>query len=76
MHLSQSVTNFDVIQFKICAFEVFAVSDKNDGRYAVSPNEDYEPGSNDQAFKNFLGVTSKEKIEQIEEQELKRTALE
>jgi cell filamentation protein len=49
---------------------------KNSNRYAVPEDEDIEPGADDGVLKNFLGITSKEKIEKIEEQELQRTELE
>src|SRR3990167_3496817 len=35
---------------------------KNTTRYAVHENEDYEPGSNNEVLKNYLHITSKEKI--------------
>lgn len=45
-------------------------------RYTVPTDEDWEPGSNGQVLKNYLGIKSKEDIEAIEEQELERTELE
>jgi cell filamentation protein len=52
------------------------MTDKNSGRYQVPSNEDYQPGSNDEVLKNYLGITSKVEIEVLEEQELNRTILE
>lgn len=49
---------------------------KNSNRYNVPTNEDYEPGSNNQVLKNYLGATSKEGIENLEAQELERTEIE
>lgn len=44
-------------------------------RYNVSKTEDFEPGSNEQVLKNFLGIQSKDTMDQLEAQELKRTEL-
>jgi cell filamentation protein len=41
-------------------------------RYSVSSDEAYEPGSNEQVLKNFLGVKDKSIIEQLEARELMR----
>jgi len=41
-------------------------------RYSVSNDEAYEPGSNEQVLKNFLGVKDKSIIEQLEARELMR----
>jgi len=49
---------------------------KNTTRYAVHENEDYEPGSNNEVLKNYLHITSKEKMNQIEASELQRAELE
>lgn len=49
---------------------------KPPSRYSVPESEDYEPGSNNQVLKNFLGITSKNEIDLLEVQELKRTELE
>lgn len=49
---------------------------KSSNRYNVQTNEDYEPGSNNQVLKNYLGATSKEGIENLEAQELERTEIE
>jgi cell filamentation protein len=45
-------------------------------RYTVHPDEDYEPGSNNQVLKNYLQIKSTEAIESLEAQELKRSELE
>ncbi|MBS0352249.1 MAG: Fic family protein [Proteobacteria bacterium] len=45
-------------------------------RYTVPTDEDWEPGSDNQVLKNYLGIKSREDIEAIEEQELERTELE
>ncbi|OGO93537.1 MAG: hypothetical protein A3F10_05795 [Coxiella sp. RIFCSPHIGHO2_12_FULL_42_15] len=45
-------------------------------RYTVPSDEDFEPDSNQQVLKNYLGIKSKQGIETIEAQELMRTALE
>lgn len=45
---------------------------KKSGKYAVSSNEDFEPGSHDGVLKNYLGITSKEEIEQVEAEKLKQ----
>ena len=39
---------------------------KDFGKYKVSKIEDYEPGSNNEVLKNYLGLISKSKIEIIE----------
>lgn len=44
-------------------------------RYAVSEDEDYEPGSNQMVLKNYLGIKDKHTIEILEEQELERTGM-
>ena len=49
---------------------------KGSGRYSVPTDEDFEPGSNDEVLKNYLGIKSKEDMEALEEQELERTELE
>lgn len=49
---------------------------KNNDRYFVPEDEGYEPGSNDEVLKNYLHITSKEIIDQIEASELQRTELE
>jgi cell filamentation protein, protein adenylyltransferase len=49
---------------------------KGSGRYSVPTDEDFEPGSNDEVLKNYLGIKSKEDMETLEEQELERTELE
>lgn len=46
----------------------------NIGRYAVSDDEGFEPGSDNEVLKNYLGVKFKNEMEQIEAQALKRTA--
>src|ERR1700691_4720909 len=45
-------------------------------RYIVPTEEDWEPDSDSQVLKNYLGIKSREDIEAIEEQELERTELE
>jgi cell filamentation protein, protein adenylyltransferase len=45
-------------------------------RYIVPSEEDWEPHSDGQVLKNYLGIKSKEDIEAVEEQELERTELE
>lgn len=47
----------------------------NFDRYSVSPNEDFEEGSDGEVLKNDLGIKSREIMEEIEEQELKRAEL-
>lgn len=49
---------------------------KNDGRYSVPSIEDSEPGSNGEVLKNYLGVQSKEQMDDIENQELERVEYE
>lgn len=41
-------------------------------RYAVSENEDFEPGSNNQVLRNLLAIKNQDIIEQLEERELLR----
>jgi cell filamentation protein len=49
---------------------------KNSGRYCVPTDEDFEPDSNKEVLKNYLGIKSSEKMSLLEEQELKKTELE
>jgi len=49
---------------------------KNTSRYCVPTDEDFEPDSNNQVLKNYLGIKSSDQIAALEEQELKRTELE
>src|SRR3990167_399520 len=49
---------------------------KNSGRYSVPSDEDFEPDSNGEVLKNYLGIKSKEDMEILEERELERTELE
>jgi len=49
---------------------------KDSNRYAVHSDEDFESGSKGQVLKNYLGVKTKNEIEQIEAQELDRVELE
>lgn len=49
---------------------------KHQGRYTVPTDEDFEPNSNQEVLKNYLGIKMKEKIEALEKQELGRTELE
>jgi cell filamentation protein len=49
---------------------------KNFGRYSVPTDEDFEPGSNNEVVKNYLGIKSKEIMDEIEQSELKRTEIE
>ena len=49
---------------------------KNANRYSVSENEDYKSHSNDTVLKNYLHITSKEKMDQVEVSELQRAELE
>jgi cell filamentation protein len=49
---------------------------KNFGRYSVPTDEDFEPNSNHEVIKNFLGITSREIMEEVEQSELKRTEIE
>ena len=49
---------------------------KNTGRYCVPTDEDFEPDSNNEVLKNYLGIKSSDEIAALEEQELKRTELE
>jgi len=41
-------------------------------RYSVPENEDFEPDSNSEVLKNFLGIKDKDTMEQVEELELER----
>lgn len=52
------------------------MNSKNASRYSVPTDEDYEPASNNEVLKNYLGITCKNDIEALEEQELERTELE
>lgn len=49
---------------------------KNSGRYSVPSDEDFEPGSNNEVIKNYLGIKYKEIMEAVEQSELGRTELE
>ncbi len=49
---------------------------KSTDRYSIPENEGYEPNSNDEVLKNYLHVTSKQKMDQIEANELQRAELE
>ena len=49
---------------------------KNQNRYQVPSDEDYEPNSENAVLKNYLGIKSRETIEALEKQELERTELE
>lgn len=51
------------------------MSSKLKGRYRVPDDEGYEPGS-DGVIRNYLGIQSREDIEALEEEELKRAELE
>ena len=46
------------------------------GRYLVPSDEDFEPDSNKQVLKNYLGVKAKKKMDIIEAQELERAETE
>lgn len=48
---------------------------KHQGRYTVQTDEDMQPNSNNEVLKNYLNIISKEEIEILEQQELKRTEL-
>ncbi|MDF3054266.1 MAG: vbhT [Gammaproteobacteria bacterium] len=48
---------------------------KSSKRYSVSSDEDFESDSNDEVIKNYLGIKSKEVMDEIEQSELKRTEL-
>jgi cell filamentation protein len=48
----------------------------NSDRYDVAEDEDYEPNSNSQVLKNYLGIKEKQTMEVLEEQELERTGIE
>jgi cell filamentation protein len=50
--------------------------DKNYSRYSVPSDEDFEPDSNNEVIKNYLGIKSKEIMDEIEQSELNRTELE
>jgi cell filamentation protein len=49
---------------------------KNSGRYCVPSDEDFEPNSNNEVLKNYLGIKTGDDIAVVEEQELKRAELE
>jgi len=49
---------------------------KNFNRYCVPSEEDFEPGSNNEVLKNYLGIKDSETITALEEEELRRTELE
>ena len=49
---------------------------KHTGRYSVSADEDYEPGSNNQVLKNKLGIKYSDQMEAQKESELERAELE
>lgn len=49
---------------------------KNQGRYGVPTDEDFEQDSNNEVLKNYLGIKSEKEIEALEEQELERAELE
>jgi len=49
---------------------------KNSSRYSVPTDEDFEPDSNNEVLKNYLGIKSPEEMGALEEQELERTELE
>lgn len=40
---------------------------KNSGRYSVPTDEDFEPDSNNEVIKNFLGIKSKEIMDEVEQ---------
>jgi DNA-binding protein Fis len=44
-------------------------------RYTANIDQDSEPGSNKQVLKNYLGIISKEEVEDLEERKLKRTEI-
>lgn len=50
--------------------------DKKSGRYNVSAEEDFEPGSQNEVLKNKLGIKNKTEMEELEERELERAELE
>ncbi len=52
------------------------MTERTTGRYCVSTDEDFEPGSNNEVLKNYLGIKSKEQMGLLEAQELKRTEIE
>ena len=52
------------------------MTDKKSGRYTVSSDEGFEPGSNDEVLKNKLGIRSREEMEALEESELARAEME
>lgn len=49
---------------------------KNSNRYTAPSEENYEPDSNDEVLKNYLGIKSSDIIDQLEARELKRAELE
>lgn len=49
---------------------------KKSGRYSVSPEEDYENGSNGEVLKNKLEIKTRHEIEMLGESELIRAELE
>ena len=49
---------------------------KNSGRYCVPTDEDFEPDSNNEVLKNYLGIKSADEIGELEGQELERAELE
>lgn len=49
---------------------------KKTGRYSVPSDEDFEPDSNDEVIKNYLGIKSKKIMDEIEQRELERAELE
>ncbi len=46
---------------------------KNTNRYCVPTDEDFEPDSNNEVLKNYLGIKSANTMGEVEEQELERT---
>lgn len=46
---------------------------RNTPRYSITEQEAYEPGSDNQVLKNFLGIKEKELMDQLEARELIRT---
>lgn len=51
------------------------MNNKKTGRYSVPSNEDFEPGFNEEVLANYLGITFKEDMEELEKEELDRTIL-
>lgn len=45
-------------------------------RYNIAEDENFEPESDNQVLKNYLGIKNKQVIEALEEKELSRTGLE